>query len=98
VLSNGLWQAPVAALAPAAPASNITALGMLTFSEYAYPLQVAGVILLVAIIAAIALTLRRRKDTKQQRPSEQVRVRRADRVRVVAIASDADARQDARRS
>jgi NADH-quinone oxidoreductase subunit J len=97
VLSHGPWQTPTAAWAPAPAASNITALGVLTFTEYAYPLQIAGSILLVAIIAAIALTLRRRKDTKQQRPSDQVRVRSRDRLRVVAIASDPEARQDAPR-
>ncbi|HUN91656.1 MAG TPA: NADH-quinone oxidoreductase subunit J [Burkholderiaceae bacterium] len=97
VLSHGPWQAAFAAGTAANGAtSNITALGLLTFSDYAYPLQVAGVILLVAIVAAIALTLRRRKDTKQQRPSEQVRVRRNERVRMVAIANDAEGRQDAR--
>ena len=51
-------------------------------------------ILLVAIIAAIALTLRRRKDTKAQDPSAQVRVRRADRVRMVSMASERDPEGD----
>jgi NADH-quinone oxidoreductase subunit J len=74
-------------------ANNIETLGRLTFTEYAYPLQIAGVILLVAIIAAIALTLRHRKDHKAQDPSQQVRVRREDRVRLVSMPSDPAGRQ-----
>jgi NADH-quinone oxidoreductase subunit J len=72
---------------------NIKALGRLTFTEYVFPLQIAGVILLVAIVAAIALTLRGRKDTKSQDPSRQVRVRKEDRIRLVTMPTDADARQ-----
>jgi NADH-quinone oxidoreductase subunit J len=53
--------------------------------------EIAAVVLLVAIIAAIALTLRRRKDTKGQDPSEQVRARRADRVRLVSMPAEKDA-------
>jgi NADH-quinone oxidoreductase subunit J len=72
---------------------NIKALGRLTFTEYVFPLQIAGVILLVAIIAAIALTLRGRKDSKSQDPSRQVKVRREDRVRLVEMSTEDDARQ-----
>jgi NADH-quinone oxidoreductase subunit J len=72
---------------------NIEALGRLTFIEYVYPLQVAGSILLVAIIAAIALTLRRRKDQKAQDPSLQVKVRREERVRLVSMPTEGEARQ-----
>lgn len=63
-----------------APVSNTLALGRLLYTEYLYPLEVAAVILLVAMIAAIALTLRRRKDSKQIDASVQVRVRAADRL------------------
>jgi NADH-quinone oxidoreductase subunit J len=73
--------------------NNIEVLGRLTFTEYVFPLQIAGVILLVAIIAAIALTLRSRKDSKYQSPSRQVKVRREDRVRLVTMATDSEARQ-----
>ncbi len=76
-----------------ANADNTRALGMLTFTEYVFPLQIAGVILLVAIIAAIALTLRGRKDSKSQDPSQQVRARSEDRVRLVTMASEDRARQ-----
>ena len=65
--------------------SNTKELGKVLYSEYLYPLEVAAVILLVAIIAAIALTLRERKDSKSQNPSEQVRVKSTDRVRLVKM-------------
>ena|SRR5438067_6956846 len=65
--------------------SNTKELGLLLYTDYAYAFEIAAVILLVAIIAAIALTLRRRKDTRAQRPAEQIRVRREDRVRLVAM-------------
>src|SRR3990170_2935163 len=58
----------------AADASNTRALGRLLYTTYAYPFELAALVLLVAIIAAIALTLRRRKDTKYQDPGRQVRV------------------------
>ncbi|WHZ10876.1 MAG: NADH-ubiquinone oxidoreductase chain J [Burkholderiaceae bacterium] len=68
-----------------APVSNTRELGILLFSQYLYPLEIAAVILLVAIIAAIALTLRRRKDAKYTSSSVQVRVHAVDRVRLVQI-------------
>ncbi len=64
---------------------NTKLLGIEVYTRYLYPLQIAAVLLLVAIIAAIALTLRRRKDSKYQNPSAQVRVRPADRVRIVKM-------------
>lgn len=67
----------------AANYSNTKELGKLVYTEYVYPLEIAAVILLVAIIAAIALTLRQRKDSKHVNPSDQVRVRAADRMEVV---------------
>ena len=60
--------------------------GELVLAAYLYPFELAAVILLVAIVAAIALTLRRRTNTKYQNPAQQVRVKRADRVRMVDIA------------
>ena len=68
-----------------AQVSNTKELGKVLYSDYIYPLEIAAVILLVAIIAAIALTLRERKDSKSQNPSEQVRVKRADRVTLVKM-------------
>jgi NADH-quinone oxidoreductase subunit J len=65
---------------------NTKMLGIEMYTIYLYPLQIAAVLLLVAIIAAIALTLRRRKDSKFVDPSAQVRARKADRLRVVKVA------------
>src|ERR1700674_183397 len=62
--------------------SNTSALGRQLYTDYAFPLEIAAVILLVAIIAAIALTHRTRRETKYQNPNEQVKVRRADRLRI----------------
>ncbi len=73
------------AMASAANSSNTLELGKLLYSQYLYPLEIAAVILLVAIIAAIALTLRTRKDSKHMNPSDQVRVKARDRVRVVQM-------------
>lgn len=65
--------------------SNTKELGKLLYSEYLYPLEIAAVILLVAIIAAIALTLRQRKDTKHFDPADAVRVRASDRLQVIKV-------------
>jgi NADH-quinone oxidoreductase subunit J len=76
--------------APALPVnySNTRALGTALFTRYAYPAQLAAVILLVASIAAIILTLRRRKGGKPQHIAQQVAVRAKDRVRIVKMASE----------
>ena len=68
-----------------APVSNTRDLGVLLYTEYLYPLEIAAVILLLAIVSAIALTMRERKDTKAQDPGEQVKVKAADRLRMVKI-------------
>ena len=65
---------------------NTKLLGIEIYTQYLYPLQLAAVLLLVAIIAAIPLSLRGRKDSRHMNPSEQVRVKRADRVRLVKMA------------
>ncbi len=67
--------------------SNTRQLGVLLYSEYLYPIQAAAVILLVAMIAAIALTLRERKDSKAISPSLQVHVRAKDRLVLVSMAA-----------
>ena len=69
----------------AADYSNTKELGRLLYTEYVYPFEIAAVILLVAIVAAIALTLRSRKTSKYQDPAKQVLVRRKDRVRLVSM-------------
>ncbi len=74
--------------APArAPAgySNTEELGAILYTVYVYPFELAAAILLVAIVAAIALTMRRRPQTKYQDPAEQVMVRRGDRIRMVSL-------------
>ena len=78
---------------PSAPApdagdlklGNTKLLGIEIYTQYLYPLEIAAVILLVAIIAAIALTLRQRKDSKHTNPSDQVKAKKADRVRLVKM-------------
>ena len=74
-----------AGLAPPAAPDNTRALGRLLYIDYVYPFEIAAVILLVAIVAAIALTFRRRRTTKYQEPAEQVKVRKADRVRLIDL-------------
>ena len=71
----------------AADYSNTKALGELVYTEYVFVFELAAVILLVAIIAAISLTLRRRPTTRYQAPERQVKVRKADRVRMVTLPS-----------
>jgi len=68
--------------------SNTLELGRILYTDYVYPFELAAVVLLVAIIAAIALTMRKRKDTKYQNPSKQVAVKREDRVRLVSMPSE----------
>lgn len=76
-----------ASIANVAPVSNTKELGKLLYTQYIYPLEVAAAILLVAMIAAIALTLRARKDSKFISPSDQVRVKSRDRLKVVKLAA-----------
>ena len=73
---------------PVTEGSNTKALGRLIYIDYAYPFEIAAVILLVAIIAAIALTHRKRRDTKYQDPGQQVKVRREDRVRLLNLPTE----------
>ncbi len=71
----------------ASDVSNTRELGKLLYTQYLYPLEIAAAILLVAMIAAIALTLRKRKDSKHLAPSEQVRVKSRDRMTVIKMAA-----------
>jgi NADH-quinone oxidoreductase subunit J len=72
--------------------SNTRELGRVLYTVYVYPFEIAAVILLVAIVAAIALTLRRRPDSKYIDPATQVRVRREDRVRLVRMPAETPGR------
>ncbi len=88
VLMGGFRSSQIAAdtaVTNGLPVSNTRDLGVLLYTEYLYPLEVAAVILLVAIVSAIALTMRERKDTKAQDPGEQVKVKAADRLRMVKM-------------
>ncbi len=77
------------AIAHAADYSNTKELGRLIYTQYVYPFEIAAVILLVAMVAAIALTLRRRPGVKSQNVADQVKVKKADRLRIVSMKSEA---------
>ncbi|HXU52360.1 MAG TPA: NADH-quinone oxidoreductase subunit J [Casimicrobiaceae bacterium] len=85
LIGGGTANAPSAGLSQP---SNTKALGALIYVDYVYPFEIAAVVLLVAIVAAIALTWRRRKETRYQNPSAQVKVRPRDRLRIVSMASE----------
>jgi NADH-quinone oxidoreductase subunit J len=92
VLMRGHRQSDAPQLTPQAiEMGNTRILGIEIYTDYLYPLQLAAVLLLVAIIAAIALTLRERKDSRYQDPGEQVKARKADRVRLVRMDPVVDA-------
>lgn len=78
-------QAPVAA-----DYNNTRALGTLMYTQYVFAVEVGAVILLLGMVSAIALTLRRRRDVKYNNPADQVRVRAKDRVRLVSIPSQTE--------
>jgi NADH-quinone oxidoreductase subunit J len=90
VLGGGYFGLDALPAPPSVPAdySNTKELGRLIYTEYAYPFELAAVLLLVAIVAAIALTMRRRRDTKYVDPATQVVVKRQDRVRLVSLPSE----------
>ena len=88
-------RAVAAATQLAGQASNTRDLGRLLYSGYVFPVQIAAVILLVAIIAAIALTLRGRKDSKHIGASAQIRVRSGDRLQMVRMAATRPAQEPA---
>ncbi len=83
----GIEQMPEPAPLPA-DYSNTRALGRVLYTQYLYPFEIAALILLVAIVAAIALTMRRRKDSKYQNPGKQIQVQRSDRVRLVKMRAE----------
>jgi NADH-quinone oxidoreductase subunit J len=79
---------PVQAAATAQGWSNTRIIGKLIYTDYIFAFEVAGLVLLVAIIAALALTLKHGKDSKRQVVSDQLRVRAKDRVRIVKMSSE----------
>jgi NADH-quinone oxidoreductase subunit J len=85
---------PEGAPSPGAPGpaySNTKALGRLIYTEYVFPFELAAVVLLVAIVAAIALTLRRRKETRYQDPAVQLAATKAGRLRILKLAPEREA-------
>jgi NADH-quinone oxidoreductase subunit J len=70
--------------------SNTAALGKVLYTDYLLPFELAAVVLLVAMIAAIVLTLRERKDSKSMNPAEQVKVKRNDRLRIVSMPAEVE--------
>jgi NADH-quinone oxidoreductase subunit J len=80
-----LTEGPQTAEVLAAQANNTKALGVLLYTEYIYPMEVAAVLLLVGIVAAIALTLRERKDSKHVDAGDQVRVKARDRMEILKM-------------
>jgi NADH-quinone oxidoreductase subunit J len=86
ILGNRIWATVPKQIPPGY--SNTKELGRVLYTQYAYAFEIAAVLLLVAIIAAIALTLRRRKDSRSQSPSEQVKVRREERVQLVSMRAE----------
>jgi len=88
ITSKGFHLAEYAGGVPAAP-SNTKALGMVLYTEYLLPFELAAVILLVAMVAAIALTLRKRKAVKSQDIAAQLRVTSTERLKIVKMASEA---------
>ncbi len=78
----------IEAVKHAADYSNTKELGRLIYTDYVYPFELAAVLLLIAMVAAIALTLRRRKDSKSQVVAEQIAVKKADRLRIVPMKAE----------
>lgn len=75
--------------------SNTAALGKVLYTDYLLPFELASVVLLVAMIAAIVLTLRDRKDNKSMNPAEQVKVKRNDRLRIISMPAEVETTTDA---
>ena len=70
--------------------SNTKALGGVLYTEYVFAFEIAAVVLLVALVAALSLTMRKRPRTKYQNPSDQIKVRKADRLRIVKMPSSGE--------
>lgn len=87
---GGKYFSPTHALSKPAGYSNTAELGRVLYTEYLLPFELASVVLLVAIVAAIVLTLRDRQDNKSMNPAEQVKVRKQDRLRIVRMAAEVE--------
>ncbi len=88
VLFRSFWTQDIQPPAAGAMIGDTRELGKLIYTEYIYAFEIAAMLLLVAMVAAVALTLRRRKDTKYFNPGAAVKVNRADRIRIVSMKSE----------
>ena len=87
VLGRAYWQTDVGPAVVPEDFNNTREIGIAMYTQYIYAVEIAAVLLLVGMIAAIALTLRHRDDLKRNNPGQQIRARREDRVRLVDVAS-----------
>jgi NADH-quinone oxidoreductase subunit J len=90
VLLHGFWAPETPVPAVSANLGDTRELGKLIYTQYIYAFEIAAVVLLVAIVAAVALTLRRRKDSKYFDPAEAVKVKRNDRIRMVSMKAESE--------
>ena len=96
VLTRTWWNPAQPLPVPAPDYNNTQAIGTAMYTEYVYAVEIAAVLLLVGMVAAISLTLRRRTDVKRNSPSEQLKVQAADRIRLVPMAAQRDRKADAK--
>lgn len=85
VLASRIFRVPATEAVLPANLSNVKALGALMFSEYAFPFELASLVLLVGMIAAVVLTQRRRRAWKYTDPAQQIAVEAKDRLRIVQM-------------
>jgi NADH-quinone oxidoreductase subunit J len=90
VLLHGFWTLDAQVPAASATLGGTKELGKLIYTQYIYAFEIAAVVLLLAIVAAVALTLRRRKDSKYFNPADAVKVKRNDRVRIVSMKAESE--------
>lgn len=90
VLLHAFWTVDAQIPTAAANIGNTKELGKLIYTQYVFAFEIAAAILLVAIIAAVALTLRRRKDSKYFAPSAAVKVKRNDRIRIINMKAESN--------
>ncbi len=88
VLMRGFWDKKLGTAAGVVPVGSTRELGIALFTEYVYAFEVAAAILLVAMVAAVALTYRRRQDATYTDPAKAVKVKREDRVRLVSMPAE----------
>ena len=88
VMVSSFWTFDNAGPIPHSNVGNTRELGKVLYTQYTYPFEIAAVILLVAIVAAVALTMRKRKDTKYFAPGDAVKVKSTDRLRMVKMKSE----------